>query len=53
MTNDPLYVFFFLTQILVFVAILAAAVAVPQTSSKDAQITAYSNDVGLDGYNFQ
>jgi hypothetical protein len=40
------------TQILVFVAFVAAAAAVPQ-SSKDAQITAYSNDVGLDGYNFQ
>ncbi|XP_069674205.1 endocuticle structural glycoprotein SgAbd-5-like [Periplaneta americana] len=36
---------------LVFAAILAVAVAVPQ-SGKDAQITAYSNDVGLDGYNF-
>jgi hypothetical protein len=48
-----MHTFVFLAQILVFVAVLAAAVAAPQTSSKDAQITAYSNDVGLDGYNFQ
>lgn len=35
-----------------FFAILAATAATPQ-SPKDAQITAYSNDVGVEGYNFQ
>ncbi|KAJ9574181.1 hypothetical protein L9F63_008437 [Diploptera punctata] len=37
--------------IVVFAAVVAVAVALPQTG-KDAQITAYSNDVNLDGYNF-
>ena len=40
-----------LFQIVVFAAVVAVAVAFPQTG-KDAQITAYSNDVALDGYNF-